>query len=170
MRTFKVELLQVFELANRASKWWLRDFPSRSKGMLASQKHTGRRARRSTKAAVENLTQGLSAELGPRKIRVTRHCSRYQGVEAMGFLEEENAKKLVSVTPLGRLGEPSDIAEVAVFLAYSASAWVTGGDDPSRGRCPVIRLTSNNPGAEIIIVTASASERKSLTPSRGVAI
>ena len=44
----------------------------------------------------------------------------------MGFLEEENAKKLVSVTPLGRLGEPSDIAEVAVFLAYSASAWVTG--------------------------------------------
>ena len=44
----------------------------------------------------------------------------------MGLFKDETAKKLVSVTPLGRLGKPSDIAQVAVFLASSASAWVTG--------------------------------------------
>jgi 3-oxoacyl-[acyl-carrier protein] reductase len=60
-----------------------------------------------TKAAVENLTQGLSAELGPRKIRVNAIAPGYtrsEGTEAAGLLSEESVKRYVSVTPLGRLG------------------------------------------------------------------
>jgi 3-oxoacyl-[acyl-carrier protein] reductase len=83
----------------------------------------------STKAAVESLTQGLSAELGPRQIRVNAIAPGYtlsEGTKAEGLFEEENIKQYLSLTPLGRLGEPRDIASVAVFLASDASAWVTG--------------------------------------------
>jgi 3-oxoacyl-[acyl-carrier protein] reductase len=82
-----------------------------------------------TKAAVENLTQGLSTELGPRKIRVNAIAPGYtwsEGTRSEGLLSEESVKRYVSVTPLGRLGEPKDIAAVAVFLASDASSWITG--------------------------------------------
>jgi 3-oxoacyl-[acyl-carrier protein] reductase len=82
-----------------------------------------------TKAAVENLTQGLSAKLGSRRIRVNAIAPGYtrsEGTAAEGLLGEENVKHYISVTPLGRLGEPEDIAAVAVFLASDASSWVTG--------------------------------------------
>ncbi len=82
-----------------------------------------------TKAAVENLTQGLSAELGPRKIRVNAVAPGYtrsEGTEAEGLLGDENVKRYASITPLGRLGEPADIAAVVVFLASDASFWITG--------------------------------------------
>jgi 3-oxoacyl-[acyl-carrier protein] reductase len=82
-----------------------------------------------TKAAVESLTQGLSAELGPRKIRVNAIAPGYtrsEGTEAEGLLSEASVKHYISLTPLGRLGEPEDIATVAVFLASDASHWITG--------------------------------------------
>ena len=78
---------------------------------------------------MENLTQGLSAELGPRKIRVNAIAPGYtrsEGTETEGLLGEENVNRYASVTPLGRLGEPKDIAAVAVFLASDSSLWVTG--------------------------------------------
>jgi 3-oxoacyl-[acyl-carrier protein] reductase len=78
---------------------------------------------------VENLTQGLAAELGPRKIRVNAIAPGYtrsEGTEAEGLLGEESVKQYISVTPLGRLGEPKDIAAVAVFLASDEASWVTG--------------------------------------------
>lgn len=81
-----------------------------------------------TKAAVENLTHGLSAELGFRQIRVNVIAPGYtrnEGTEAEGLLSEKSVDRYVSITPLGRLGEPADIAAVAVFLASDASLWVT---------------------------------------------
>jgi 3-oxoacyl-[acyl-carrier protein] reductase len=81
-----------------------------------------------TKAAVEKLTQGLSIELGSRRIRVNAIAPGYTRSEgtAEGLLGEENVKHYISVTPLGRLGEPGDIAAVAVFLSSDASSWITG--------------------------------------------
>jgi 3-oxoacyl-[acyl-carrier protein] reductase len=61
-----------------------------------------------TKAAVENLTQGLSAELGARRIRVNAIAPGYthsEGTQAEGLLGEESVKYDISITPLGRLGE-----------------------------------------------------------------
>jgi 3-oxoacyl-[acyl-carrier protein] reductase len=82
-----------------------------------------------TKAAVENLTQGLLAELGERRIRVNAIAPGYtrsEGTQAEGLLGEESVKHYMSITALGRLGEPKDIAAVAVFLASDSSSWVTG--------------------------------------------
>lgn len=83
----------------------------------------------STKAALGNLTQGLAAELGSRRIRVNAIAPGYtrsEGTEAEGLYSEESLKHYAAITPLGRLGEPADIAAAAVFLASSASHWITG--------------------------------------------
>jgi 3-oxoacyl-[acyl-carrier protein] reductase len=82
-----------------------------------------------TKAAVQSLTQGLAAELGSRRIRVNAIAPGYtrsEGTKAESLLDESSIQKYVSVTPLGRLGKPADIAAVAVFLASDASSWVSG--------------------------------------------
>lgn len=82
-----------------------------------------------TKAAVENLTQGLAAELGPRRIRVNAIAPGYtcsEGAQAEGLLGKESFKQYIPVTPLGRLAKPEDIAAVAVFLASDESSCVTG--------------------------------------------
>lgn len=82
-----------------------------------------------TKAAVENMTQGLAAELGPKGIRVNAIAPGYtrsEGTQAEGLLGEDNTRQYASLTPLGRMGEPEDIAAVAVFLASGASSWITG--------------------------------------------
>jgi 3-oxoacyl-[acyl-carrier protein] reductase len=82
-----------------------------------------------TKAAVENLTQRLAAELGPRRIRVNAIAPGYscsEDAQADGLLGEENVKQSISVTSFGRVGKPEDIAAVAVFLASDESSCVTG--------------------------------------------
>lgn len=83
----------------------------------------------STKAALGNLTQGLAAELGSRRIRVNAIAPGYtwsEGTEAEGLYSEESLKHYAAITPLGRIGQPVDIAAAAIFLASDASHWITG--------------------------------------------
>lgn len=82
-----------------------------------------------TKAAVDSVTRVLSRELGPRQIRVNSinpGPTETEGTQAIGVFESELGKQLVAGTPLGRAGQPADIAPAAVFLASDASAWITG--------------------------------------------
>ena len=82
-----------------------------------------------TKAAVTSITQILAKELGARNIRVNTVSPggvETEGVVAAGFLGSDFEKQLVSQTPLGRLGQPTDIAPIAVFLASKDSGWLTG--------------------------------------------
>jgi 3-oxoacyl-[acyl-carrier protein] reductase len=82
-----------------------------------------------TKAAVEAITKALAKELGPRKIRVNAinpGMVETEGVHAAGFAESDFRKQIEAQTPLGRIGQPQDIAPAAVFLASSDSAWMTG--------------------------------------------
>src|SRR5882724_1060449 len=82
-----------------------------------------------TKGAVDTLTRVLAAELGPRKIRVNAIAPggvETEGVHSAGIIGTDFEKKMISDTPLGRLGQPDDIAKVAVFLASDDSAWMTG--------------------------------------------
>lgn len=82
-----------------------------------------------TKAAVDAITRSLSKELGPRKIRVNSinpGMVETEGVHAAGIAESDWRKQVEAQTPLGRIGQPQDIAPAAVFLASDDSAWVTG--------------------------------------------
>src|SRR6185437_15903183 len=73
-----------------------------------------------TKGAVDAITGVLAAELGPRKIRVNAinpGIVETEGTHAAGFIGSEFESNAVVQTPLGRTGQPDDIATVAVFLA-----------------------------------------------------
>jgi 3-oxoacyl-[acyl-carrier protein] reductase len=82
-----------------------------------------------TKGAVDTITRVLAKELGPRKIRVNAIKPggvETEGLHSMGVIGSDFEKQMVARTPLGRLGQPDDIASVAVFLASAASGWMTG--------------------------------------------
>ena len=82
-----------------------------------------------TKGAVDGITGVLARELGPKKIRVNAlnpGIVETEGTHSGGFAGGEFETSLVSQTPLGRVGQPHDIASVAVFLASDDSAWLTG--------------------------------------------
>jgi 3-oxoacyl-[acyl-carrier protein] reductase len=82
-----------------------------------------------TKGAVDAVTGVLAKELGSRKIRVNSinpGMVETEGVHSAGFIGSDFEKGTVAQTPLGRIAQPGDIAPLAVFLASSDSAWLTG--------------------------------------------
>jgi 3-oxoacyl-[acyl-carrier protein] reductase len=82
-----------------------------------------------TKAAVDAVTKSLSAELGPKKIRVNSinpGMIETEGLHAVGILETDMKKQVEAQTPLGRIGQPQDVATVATFLASADSGWISG--------------------------------------------
>src|ERR1700732_57211 len=89
----------------------------------ASSVYTG------TKGAVDAITGVLARELGPKNIRVNSinpGMVETAGVHAAGSTGPGFEKALVAQTPLGRIGQVTDIAPVAVFLASEDSHWLTG--------------------------------------------
>jgi 3-oxoacyl-[acyl-carrier protein] reductase len=81
-----------------------------------------------SKAAVDTTTRALANELAGRKIRVNAIApgmTATEGLAALG-IEGETAKTMGAALPMGRLGQPDDIARVALFLASDESAWLTG--------------------------------------------
>ncbi len=81
-----------------------------------------------SKSAVDALTRVFAAELAPKKIRVNAvapGATATEGAAAMGMPEEMQAAMIASI-PLGRIGQPDDIAQTVLFLASGDSAWLTG--------------------------------------------
>jgi 3-oxoacyl-[acyl-carrier protein] reductase len=82
-----------------------------------------------TKGAVDTITQVLAKELGPKKIRVNSvnpGLVETEGFHTVGMPGSDLEKQAVAQTPLGRIGQPGDIAPVVAFLASTDAAWVTG--------------------------------------------
>lgn len=82
-----------------------------------------------TKGAVDTITKSLAKELGARKIRVNAINPGLvitEGVETMGIAGSEFEATQVAATPLGRVGQPDDIALPTVFLASDDARWITG--------------------------------------------
>jgi 3-oxoacyl-[acyl-carrier protein] reductase len=82
-----------------------------------------------SKGAVDAITGVLANELGPRKIRVNAinpGVVETEGTQTAGFVGSEFETGIVAQTPLGRTGQPSDIANIAVFLASDDAGWLTG--------------------------------------------
>jgi 3-oxoacyl-[acyl-carrier protein] reductase len=82
-----------------------------------------------TKGALDAITGVLSRELGAKNIRVNSinpGMVETEGTHSAGFIGSDFEKGLVAQTPLGRIGQPSDISSIAVFLASDDSGWLTG--------------------------------------------
>jgi 3-oxoacyl-[acyl-carrier protein] reductase len=82
-----------------------------------------------TKGAVDAVTHVLSKELGPKKIRVNSINPggvETEGTHQGGIVGSDFQKQMIAETPLGRFGQPEDIAPIAVFLASPESGWLTG--------------------------------------------
>ena len=82
-----------------------------------------------TKGAVDAITRSLSKELGSRKIRVNSinpGMVETEGTQSAGITESDFRKQTEVSTPLGRIGQPQDIAPAVVFLASPESSWITG--------------------------------------------
>ena len=84
-----------------------------------------------TKAAVDAITKSLAAELGPRNIRVNSinpGMVETEGTAAIGITDPDAdfRKNFIANAPLGRIGQPEDIAPAVTFLASDDSAWTTG--------------------------------------------
>jgi 3-oxoacyl-[acyl-carrier protein] reductase len=82
-----------------------------------------------TKGAVDTITRVLGKELGARNIRVNTIAPggvETEGTRSAGVIGSDFEKEIVAGTPLGRFGQPDDIARVAVFLASDDARWLTG--------------------------------------------
>lgn len=92
-------------------------------GLPATAVYTG------TKGAVEGINSVLAKELGPRKIRVNAILPgmvETEGAHTAGVIGSDLEQNMADQTPLGRIGQPDDIADVAVFLASDDARWLTG--------------------------------------------
>ena len=82
-----------------------------------------------TKGAVDTITSSLAKELGPKKIRVNSlnpGMIETEGTHAAGFIGSDFQKSAEARTPLGRIGQPQDVATAAAFLASDDSGWING--------------------------------------------
>jgi len=82
-----------------------------------------------TKSALDGVTRVLAKELGSRNIRVNSINPggvETKGTHSSGIVGSDFANQMIARTPLGRFGQPEDIAPIAVFLASPESSWLTG--------------------------------------------
>jgi 3-oxoacyl-[acyl-carrier protein] reductase len=79
-----------------------------------------------SKAGLIGLTKSLAKELGSRGIRVNAVAPGYISTELTDVLPEQAREAILSQTPLGRLGEPADVARAVRFLVSDAAAFITG--------------------------------------------
>jgi 3-oxoacyl-[acyl-carrier protein] reductase len=82
-----------------------------------------------TKGAVDSITLSMSRELGARNIRVNAIAPGgvdTEGLKRIGIVGSKFEKQVIAMTPLGRFGQPDDIARIAVFLASDEASWLTG--------------------------------------------
>lgn len=79
-----------------------------------------------SKFAVNGLTKSLARELGKYKIRVNAVAPGITRTDMVAALPEEMIKPLIATIPLGRVGEPEDVANAFLFLASDLASYVTG--------------------------------------------
>jgi 3-oxoacyl-[acyl-carrier protein] reductase len=79
-----------------------------------------------TKAGVIGMTKTWARELAKFRIRVNAVAPGFVATEILSAMPEKVLQAMIGHTPLGRMGQPRDIAEAYVWLASDAASWITG--------------------------------------------
>jgi 3-oxoacyl-[acyl-carrier protein] reductase len=86
-----------------------------------------------SKAGLDGFTRALARELGPRNITVNSVAPGFLSTEMNEELDERQTRQIVNRTPMGRLGNTRDVAELVGFLASPAADFITGQVIPVDG-------------------------------------
>lgn len=78
------------------------------------------------KLTMNGITQSLARELGPRNIRINAIAPGPTETAALQKTAGDYAKEMIKTMPLGRLGQPQDMADAALFLLSDQASWITG--------------------------------------------
>ena len=127
---YQLNVFSLFRLSQLAAPY-LRDSGGGAIINISSMAGTNKNRRMtsygSSKAAVDHLTRNMAFDLGPDNIRVNAIAPGAIRTQALAsVLTPEIEQAMLKHTPLGRLGEGTDIAAAALYLASPASSWVSG--------------------------------------------
>ena len=130
-RTFDLNVLGVLLATQEATKLFGDEGGSviNISSIVARSAFPGTCVYSASKAAVNSLTATLAMELGPRRIRVNSinpGMVETEGLHSAGIAGSDMRKQVEAQSALGRIGQPNDIAPLAVFLASADSSWITG--------------------------------------------
>jgi 3-oxoacyl-[acyl-carrier protein] reductase len=124
-----VDLTAPFRLARAAMRGMLRRRAGRIIGIasiVGSTGNPGQANYAAAKAGLVGMTKALAQEVGARGITVNIVAPGFVQTPMTDVLTDEQKKRLADQIPLGRLGQPEDIAAAVAYLASSEAAWVTG--------------------------------------------
>jgi NAD(P)-dependent dehydrogenase (short-subunit alcohol dehydrogenase family) len=85
-----------------------------------------RAAYTASKGAILSLTRNMALDYAPDNVRVNCLCPGFVNTPLLATLPPERRARLAALHPLGRLGEPEDIAHMALFLMSDQAGWITG--------------------------------------------
>jgi NAD(P)-dependent dehydrogenase (short-subunit alcohol dehydrogenase family) len=85
-----------------------------------------RAAYTASKGAILSLTRNMAMDYAADRVRVNCLCPGFVNTPLLASLTPERRQKLVALHPLGRLGEPEDVAHMALFLISDQAQWITG--------------------------------------------
>ncbi|WP_413292348.1 SDR family NAD(P)-dependent oxidoreductase [Bdellovibrio sp. HCB185ZH] len=130
-RQFNTNVLGILLSTKEAVKYFTKDGGSiiNVSSVVSTSPMPGTAIYAATKGAVDTMTIGLARELAGRKIRVNNIAPggvETEGSKTLGMIGSDMEKNIVAQTPLGRIGQPQDIAKIALFLASDDSGWITG--------------------------------------------
>ncbi len=143
-RILEVNVLGLFYVSQAVAKLMI----ARGKGgsilnvssLVAQRPFVNMAHYNASKGAVSMLTQSMALELGPYKIRVNEICpaSVETDINRAALQDPKNRKHRLETIPLGRIGQPEDLAGAAVFLCSDDASWVTGASLVTDGGLSVI--------------------------------
>ena len=128
-KTMDLNVKGVFNCAHAAAKWMKKQHSGVILNVSSVVSITGQAtgaAYPTSKFAVNGLTKSLARELGKDNIRVNAVAPGIIRTDMVAALPESMIAPMVAAVPLGRIGEPSDIANAFLFLASDLASYVTG--------------------------------------------
>lgn len=129
-RAFELNVFSLFRLSQLAARYMTEAGHGailNISSMAGENKNARMTSYGSSKAAVNHLTRNMAFDLGPRGIRVNAIAPGAVRTNALAkVLTPEIEMAMLRHTPLGRLGQPEDIANAALFLCAPASNWISG--------------------------------------------